>query len=557
MHNIIRDFKIDYNTKLHEDDFTSVKLWVEESRKHEDCPVLYFKNQGDEDPENILEKNDFALILMTNFQKHMACKLASQKVCIDGTHGLNAYDFQLHSIVTVDEYHNGVPIAYMFSNRSDETVMTLYFNEVKKACGLIETQVFMSDDAPAYYNAWKKVMGPAVHVLLCTWHVLKSWKNNLGKIKNPSKASVVYKTLKVLLKETKEEKFNIELKNILLELKKDPDTELFGEYFEKYYKHRVQLWAYCFRMHLGINTNMFLEALHKEIKYSYLDGKKVKRLDKSINAILKLTRDKLFKRIIKISKHCRPARLKNIEASHVKSCTISLDGIKKLNEDEWLVPSSKNKENFYTVNKSEESCSLTLCPLQCTPCKICVHSYKCDCNDNVIKLNICKHIHAVVFLLQHESLSNEESVAHQDLSMMENINASNEEMVNTLIASFPVKKKPKSGQEKLISKVETILEIVTCETLEPDKIPQLEKIADRFLSCAASTKRFIDKENVCPRSKIEKQKRKFCSTKKKYRSNCKNTIKNPTYQEEKVIKEALLNPGKEVLLIHNEDDHMY
>ena len=172
-------------------------------------------------------------------------------------------------------------------------------------------------------------------------------------------------------------------------------------------------------------------------------------------------------------------------------------------------------------------------------------------------INICKHIHAVVFLLQHESLSNEESVAHQDLSMMENINASNEEMVNTLIASFPVKKKPKSGQEKLISKVETILEIVTCETLEPDKIPQLEKIADRFLSCTASTKRFIDKENVYPRSKIEKQKRKFCSTKKKYRSNCKNTIKNPTYQEEKVIKEALLNPGKEVLLIHNEDDHMY
>jgi len=32
--------------------------------------------------------------------------------------------------------------------------------------------------------------------------------------------------------------------------------------------------------------------------------------------------------------------------------------------------------------------------LTCEKCKICIHIYHCSCIENVIKANICKHIHA-------------------------------------------------------------------------------------------------------------------------------------------------------------------
>jgi len=38
-------------------------------------------------------------------------------ICIDGTHGLNNYNFQLYTIV--DEYGNEYPVAFCFSNKSD------------------------------------------------------------------------------------------------------------------------------------------------------------------------------------------------------------------------------------------------------------------------------------------------------------------------------------------------------------------------------------------------------------------------------------------------------
>jgi len=51
-------------------------------------------------------------------------------------------------------------------------------------------------------------------------------------------------------------------------------------------------------------TNMYLESFHKILKHIYLDGKKVRRLDKSIKyALMKLTRDSYFKRLTKVSKN--------------------------------------------------------------------------------------------------------------------------------------------------------------------------------------------------------------------------------------------------------------
>lgn len=55
--------------------------------------------------------------------------------------------------MTVDEFVSGCPVAYCFSNPMDEPIFKLFFNKIKEKVGVIETYVFMSDDAPTFYNA--------------------------------------------------------------------------------------------------------------------------------------------------------------------------------------------------------------------------------------------------------------------------------------------------------------------------------------------------------------------------------------------------------------------
>lgn len=395
VHNIKRDYNITYSTKKHENDAVSVRLWVEEMKKKGNLnPVLYYKHQGSIDSTvPHFTVNDFCLIIMTPLQSELFIKFGNDKVCIDGTHGLNGYSFQLYTIVVVDEYGNGYPVAFCFSNRSDTDTYKHYFQCIKNTIGTISSFIFMSDDEPAFYNAWCSIMGCAVKQLLCTWHVLRNWVKNLNKINGNEKKKIIFKTLKSLMFEVDKSSFFVEIDQVLNDLLKDPDTVDFGKYFEKCYSTRVEKWAMFNRKHVGINTNMYLESLHKNIKYCYLEGKHCKRLDMAINALMSLVRDKSFERVIKISKEKRSSKIMQINTAHKKSKQISQDMITKVNDDYWLVISENDMNVQYKVEKFQ---SFDGCALQCEECQICVHSYKCSCMNNIIYLNICKHIHACV-----------------------------------------------------------------------------------------------------------------------------------------------------------------
>jgi len=152
----------------------------------------------------------------------------------------------------------------------------------------------MSDDEPAFYKAWREVMGVADKQILCAWHILRNWTNNLNKIHCNDKKHIVFKTLKSLMYETDENYFGIELQKVLDNLLSDKDTEDFRNYFKFTYASRVEKWAYFNRKLVGINTNIYLESLNKSIKHCYLKGKQCKQLDLSINALMSLVRDKSF-----------------------------------------------------------------------------------------------------------------------------------------------------------------------------------------------------------------------------------------------------------------------
>lgn len=95
LYNIQRDFNINCNERLHNDDYTSVLLWVEKMKMQDDNPVLFFKQPGITDSATALQRqnnelldvDDFMLIIMTNPQQELLQKLGSDRLCIDGTHG--------------------------------------------------------------------------------------------------------------------------------------------------------------------------------------------------------------------------------------------------------------------------------------------------------------------------------------------------------------------------------------------------------------------------------------------------------------------------------------
>ncbi|KAH7941348.1 hypothetical protein HPB49_012472 [Dermacentor silvarum] len=131
LYNIQRAFKINCNERLHNDDYTSVLLWVEKMKMQGDNPVLFFKQQGMSDSAtrlqrhttDLLKDDDFMLVLMTKPQHELLQKLGSDRLCIDGTHGTTGYDFQLVTLLCVDEYRTAFPVAFCIPIRVDKQGM--------------------------------------------------------------------------------------------------------------------------------------------------------------------------------------------------------------------------------------------------------------------------------------------------------------------------------------------------------------------------------------------------------------------------------------------------
>ncbi|XP_074037973.1 uncharacterized protein [Leptinotarsa decemlineata] len=198
----LRNIKISYGLELKDgkrdsNDAFSVALWVKECENLKEKPILLYKEQGKD--HSILRKEDFCLIIMNKFQRQMMKQFPST-ITIDSTHGLNDYDFEMTTIMVLDEYHHGFPVAEMFTNRKDTIVQSIFFSVIKDTIGVIHCKFFMSDMAEVFFNAWYGEMGPPYpQHLFCSWHVDRARQSNLNKISTKDKCSDIYKILKILI----------------------------------------------------------------------------------------------------------------------------------------------------------------------------------------------------------------------------------------------------------------------------------------------------------------------------------------------------------------------
>ena len=163
------------------DDKTSVNLWVNALQEESDNPIIFYKAQ-DTDHGNLRNrKQDFLLCIQTPFQKHMMQEHARKLVCIDSTHSITQYDFLLTTILVIDDFQAGVPVAWAISNGEDANLLQHFFNAVRVSCGQdILTDVFMTDLACNFYNAWVTVFSEPRKRLFCKWHLQKSWTRKIS-----------------------------------------------------------------------------------------------------------------------------------------------------------------------------------------------------------------------------------------------------------------------------------------------------------------------------------------------------------------------------------------
>ena len=301
--------------------------------------------------------------------------------------------------MVMDEQGEGFPIAWCLSNHEDFTHMCILFKLLKQNCGILSPRWLMSDLASQFYNAWVGIMGGNPVRLVCTWHVDKAWQEELrAKVHDTVIAAEIYKMLRTVLQETDKLNFQDYLHQLLEKLPSlSPE---FYEYFRREWSDKTEIWAYCFRLGMGINTNMLVEAFHRVFKYNYLKGKMNKRVDKCVVNLLKYVRDKYFERVIKLTKgkSCHKQRL--IQDRHNKSRAMSTEAVEVLDDLKWKVRGQDGK-NTYVVSKQAANCADSSCQIKCSDCRVCIHQYVCNCPDSLIQSTICKHVHLLQrFLLQ-------------------------------------------------------------------------------------------------------------------------------------------------------------
>ncbi|CAG2063580.1 unnamed protein product [Timema podura] len=404
LQNICKEFSL-HTEKQYSKDATDVDEWVASmnSLSKEDNPVIFYKPQNTSDINNILSQEDFCLVIMTSFQKNILEKFGNYKICVDTTHSTNASDFALTTVMTVDEFLSGFPVAFCISNRKDTLIWTLFFELLKDILGIqIMPEIFMSADDAALYEAWENIMGTAERQLLCTWDVDRNWQITVkSMISNKEKRVLVYQMLRSVLQETDKETFEKLMKVFMEELEEDNDLNEFHWYFSEHYASRQQLWAQCYRTGTDINVNMYLDSLNKLIKYLNSDGQKNKRLDKCISILMKLIRDSISKRLIKLEKNApkNKNKFKIIDSADCKGIIDETQIITTIKEgSSWKVESSTESITQYIVSKQHTTCDGS-CKLRCSHCKVCIHMYNCTCINNIIKMNLCKHIHACMHYL--------------------------------------------------------------------------------------------------------------------------------------------------------------
>eukprot|EP01018_Ginkgo_biloba_P001728 Gb_02364 [translate_table: standard] len=126
----------------------------------------------------------FILGIQSTWQLEQMVKFTKNNlITVDSTFGTNKLKYPLFTLIVFDTHQNGVPIAWIISSSSSSNDIQNWMEKLQSRIHEVDPtwrlSAFMVDDVVAEINSISDVFG--CHVLLCLWHVRRSWLKNLTK----------------------------------------------------------------------------------------------------------------------------------------------------------------------------------------------------------------------------------------------------------------------------------------------------------------------------------------------------------------------------------------
>uniref|UniRef100_A0AAR5PBG9 RGS domain-containing protein n=1 Tax=Dendroctonus ponderosae TaxID=77166 RepID=A0AAR5PBG9_DENPD len=195
-----------------------------------------------------------------------------------------------------------------------------------------------------------------------------------SKIKNPDVKRNMKMKLRTIITETDVIQFAEKTEEYFEHLRVEGETD-FLKYLQNYYfqnEERIMMWAHCYRINAGINTNMALESLNRVLKYDTLSGNCNIRIEKLLDMLEELVADKMWKIIVDTERpNANNYHHKVIVEAHKKAEQL-MGHVQMIGCGKFEVQSGSENEKYYHV-VSNEICD-ELCRLgYCNICKICLH----------------------------------------------------------------------------------------------------------------------------------------------------------------------------------------
>ncbi|KAK6037517.1 hypothetical protein COOONC_24978 [Cooperia oncophora] len=124
----------------------------------------------------------FCLVIINETQREWLADFSQRGIGIDDTFNVSMYKLRLATIIVADHCDRALPAAFMLSFRMSENELVVLFDKVKELVPAFAPEFFMSDDAPSFYNAFRRVFPEAkTRKILCNWHVLQTFKRSARK----------------------------------------------------------------------------------------------------------------------------------------------------------------------------------------------------------------------------------------------------------------------------------------------------------------------------------------------------------------------------------------
>jgi hypothetical protein len=208
-------------------------------------------------------------------------------VCIDATHGMNDYAYQVFTAMAVD-VRTMQPRSlehFITSNPNAETVSE-WLTSLSNRAGGTPAEVIEDKcrtQTPAIQRSW-----PNTHIHYCFFHTMKTFREEFAGVSKQHKQLLLSWIRKIYYAQ------NVaDLQHNVVSFEQflsDNRLDKFLDYWKLHWADCLDRWVRCHSVFKIVGTNNFVESFHRTLKHSHVggQGKRVLALHDCVHILLKL-----------------------------------------------------------------------------------------------------------------------------------------------------------------------------------------------------------------------------------------------------------------------------